>query len=104
MLYKVGHHAAAGATPGPGGLDLMTSPDLVAMLPIDADLAEEAGWSMPDPDLLSRLLRATRGRLLRSDQSFPDRPEGVTVGEWEAFQEAVTFDPDALYIDFHLGL
>ena len=104
VLYKVGHHAAAGATPGPGGLDLMTSPDLVAMLPVDADLAEEAGWRMPDPDLLSRLLRATRGRLLRSDHDFPDRPEVATVGEWEAFRRAVTFDPDGLYIDFHVGL
>jgi hypothetical protein len=104
VLYKVAHHAAAGATPGPGGLDLMTSPDLVAMLTIDADLAQEAGWRMPDPDLLSRLLRATRGRLLRSDQQFPDRPEVATVGEWEAFREAVTFDSDGLYIDFHLGL
>ncbi len=82
----------------------MTSPDLVAMLPIDADFAQEAGWRMPDPDLLSRLLRATRGRLLRSDHDFPDRPEVATVGEWEAFRRAVTFDPDGLYIDFHLGL
>ena len=104
VLFKVGHHAAAGATPGTGGLDLMTHPDLIAMLSIDAGFAAKAGWNMPDPDLLDRLLRVTRGRLVRSDQSLPDRPDGVTAGEWEAFREAVTFDPNDLYIDVHLGL
>ena len=103
VLYKVGHHGAAGATPQPNGLDLMTHPDLVAMLPTDAGCATAAGWSIPDPDLSRRLVRATRGRLLRSDQLFPDRPEGVPIGEWEAFRGAVSFDPAGLHIDFHLG-
>ena len=84
VSIKVGHHAAAGATPGTGGLDLMTHPDLIAMLPIDAGFAARAGWNMPDPDLLDRLLRVTRGRLVRSDQSLPDRPDGASAGEWEA--------------------
>jgi len=103
VRYKVGHHGAGGATPQPNGLDLMTHPDLVAMLPTDAGCAAAAGWSISDPDLIRRLLRATRGRLLRSDQHFPDRPEGVPVGEWEAFRGAVSFDPAALYIDFQFG-
>jgi hypothetical protein len=102
ILLKVGHHGAAGATPGPGGLDLMNSPELVAMLPVDEEFAENCCFRMPDPSLVERLLRTTRGRLLRSDRPFPERPEEAALGEWEAFRESVFVDPDDLYIDLLL--
>jgi len=103
VLYQVGHHGAARAAPGSEGLNLMTNPELVAMLPVDQEFAEKSGWRMPDPRLLDRLLLATRGRLLRSDRPFPGRPEFAAAGEWNAFREAVVFDPDGLRVDFRLG-
>ena len=54
--------------------------DPVGVLRADPVLAEAAGWSIPAPDLIVRLNRATRGRLLRSDRGFPDRPDNVPAG------------------------
>jgi|GEM_PF-431089 len=102
-LYKVGHHGAARAAPGPEGIGLMTSPDLVAMLSVDQEFAEKSGWRMPEPRLLDQLLRVSRGRLLRSDRPFPERPEFASAGEWRVFRDAVVFDPNGLHVDFHLG-
>lgn len=110
VLYKVGHHGAAGAGPGAEGLNLMTHPDLVALLSVDQDFAEkagkeagaESGWRLPDPGLVDQLLRASRGRLLRTDRPFPERSEYASAGEWRRFRESVVFDPDGLFIDVHL--
>ena len=102
VLFKVGHHGAATATPAVGGLELMSSPDLVAMLSVDTEIANGLGWRFPCSSLVERLVKSTRGRLLRSDDGFPDRPDGVTTGEWADFRESVHIDQDSLFIDYHI--
>ncbi len=49
VLYKVAHHASDNATPRASGLDLMTSPELVALISVSRTTAEERGWNMPFP-------------------------------------------------------
>jgi hypothetical protein len=71
-LYKVGHRSH-NATLREKGLELMTSPDLVAMIPTDEAWAFGAGkeWLMPYPQLWARLKERTRGRVLRADTGVP---------------------------------
>jgi hypothetical protein len=104
VLFKVGHHGAATATLTVGGLELMSSPDLVAMVSVDTEIANRFGWKFPCSSLVERLVKSTRGRLIRSDQGFPDQPEGVTTGEWAAFRESVEVDQDSLFFDYHLSV
>jgi hypothetical protein len=49
------------------GLDMMTSPELVAMIPVDEKDARMKRWQMPTPDLIAALIRRTRGRVIRAD-------------------------------------
>jgi hypothetical protein len=94
-LYKVGHHGSHNATVrGTGGdrwgLERMESPELVALLPVDAEMARRKGWSkMPFEPLLDRLHQRAGGRVLRSDAPFPAPPAGSPDGSWEAFRERV---------------
>ncbi|HKI05025.1 MAG TPA: MBL fold metallo-hydrolase [Thermoanaerobaculia bacterium] len=93
VLYKVGHHASHNATLREQGLELMTHPDLVAMIPVDSKMAHKPkggspnGWDMPFPPLLKRLKEKTNGRVLRVDEGLPKRPRTVSAGEWKPFQE-----------------
>jgi beta-lactamase superfamily II metal-dependent hydrolase len=102
VLLKVGHHGAATAGPA-DGFSLLTSPDLVAMISLGAEICERFGWTLPSPALLERLLRATRGRVLRSDRDFPECPDGVTTAEWTAFRESVEIDRESLYTEYHIS-
>ncbi|HET6546924.1 MAG TPA: hypothetical protein VFG79_00615 [Solirubrobacter sp.] len=68
VLYKVGHHGSHNATLRERGLELMTSPDLVAMIPVDRETARKKGWAMPFPPLFDRLTEKTRGRILDAEQ------------------------------------
>lgn len=74
VFYKVGHHASHNATAREKGLELMLSPDLVAMIPVVEAVAKEQktknnpdGWAMPYRDLYARLKEKTRGRIVRGD-------------------------------------
>ena len=74
ILYKVGHHASHNATARTLGLELMTSPELVAMIPVVAAVAREQvtksnkdGWAMPYGDLYDRLKEKCRDRIVRGD-------------------------------------
>jgi glyoxylase-like metal-dependent hydrolase (beta-lactamase superfamily II) len=86
-LYKVGHHASHNATLREHGLELMTSPDLVAMIPVHRPTALKKKWNMPFPPLLARLEERTGGRILDAelgllhddDAAFVAR---TTVSEW----------------------
>jgi len=86
-LYKVGHHASHNATLRERGLELMTSPDLVAMIPVHRPTAAKKGWNMPFPALLRRLEERTGGRILDAelgllhddDAAFVAR---TNVSEW----------------------
>lgn len=104
VLYKVGHHGSHNATLREKGLELMTSPDLVAMIPVDEAKAAKTGtgWSMPFPALLKRLTERTRGRIIRADagdlsQAEADARELLTEAEWKKFQQATKVTH--LYVD-----
>ena len=71
VLYKVGHHGSANATLREKGLEMMESPELVAMLPVHQKWANTQGWHHPDEKVLSRLMQRARGRVIRSDGDFP---------------------------------
>jgi hypothetical protein len=99
VLYKVGHHASHNATLRAKGLELMASPDLVAMIPVDHAMAVKKRWNMPFPPLRDRLLEKTRGRVMRVDEGVPkQKPEALTDAEWQAFQAQV--EETELYIEF----
>lgn len=97
VLYKVGHHgshnATAGVTQGSDmGLAWMTDPNLVAMIPVDEQVATNRGWrNIPDESaLMPELEKKTRGRILRSDRRLPSqRPADTSTAEWDAFNAAV---------------
>ncbi len=104
-FYKVGHHASHNATLREKGLELMARPDLVAMIPVDEQMAHRPkggnpdGWDMPFVPLLDRLKEKTGGRVLRADFG-PPPPEdlaGLAAAEREAFAAAVVATP--LYLE-----
>lgn len=79
ILYKVGHHASHNATLRERGLELMTNPDLCAMIPVVEKTAREQktksatkGWAMPYGDLCARLNERTKGRVLRGDGNISE--------------------------------
>ncbi|RYY54044.1 MAG: MBL fold metallo-hydrolase [Chitinophagaceae bacterium] len=70
VFYKVGHHASHNATARANGLELMISPELAAMIPVDNKVAGrqgKKGWKMPAEDLYKRLIEKTKGRIIRLD-------------------------------------
>ena len=95
VFYKVGHHGSHNATLKKHGLEMMTSPDLVAMIPVDREQAKSKtsktnpkGWEMPEKNLFDRLIEKARGRVVLADekeltglqqrckdQSFPSKVE-----------------------------
>ena len=70
-LYKVGHHGSHNATLSKQGLELMTHPELVAMLPVEADGVARLGYGqMPLKSLMKALREKTDGRILRIDDTW----------------------------------
>lgn len=98
VLYKVGHHASHNATLRAKGLELMESPGLVAMIPVDEAMAREVkGWDMPFGELLKRLEEKTSGRILRVDKGLPEKPPQVSGADWDRFlKDCVATD---LYVE-----
>lgn len=91
-FYKVGHHGSHNATMKRDGLEQMNRPDLVAMVPTDAEVAKQqpAHWLMPNPNVESALL--DHGLVLRGDRDLKsaitdrtDRPGALAedkLTEW----------------------
>jgi len=107
IFYKVGHHGSHNATLKEGGLETMTSPELVAAIPVDQNFANNSKhWAMPSPPLLARLQEVTRGRILRADAAWPrdadQPPPGLSLEDWQDFTGMVHLDPDDLFIDFYV--
>ena len=67
VFYKVGHHGSHNATLRDKGLELMQSPDLVAMIPLDEAVAKQKDWKMPFGSLYASLAIKTKGRILQAD-------------------------------------
>ena len=90
VLYKVGHHGSHNATLKDDGLEKMTHPDLVAMIP-----EKEGSYNgIPYGPLMKRLMQRCNGRVLVSaDANFPPenllqdhaKPSTLTAGEWAVF-------------------
>jgi hypothetical protein len=104
VLYKTGHHGSHNATLREKGLEMMTSPELVAMIPVDEDQAAAKSWEMPFGELMKNLEVKTRGRVLRADQGIPKRPKGMRKKEWEKFLANVSEDQseEKLWIEFRV--
>jgi hypothetical protein len=101
VLYKVGHHGSHNATLREKGLELMTSPDLVAMIPVDRVMAEKQRWDMPMHALLRRLEEKTRGRILDAQLGRPEsKPEALSQAEWEGFLARTDVAPR--WVDYQL--
>lgn len=71
VFYKVGHHASHNATLGEKGLEMMASPDLCAVIPLDRAMAEKRRWSMPYDKLYDRLKTKTANRTYITDEDGP---------------------------------
>jgi hypothetical protein len=103
VLYKVGHHGSSSATPE-SGLQMMTSSDLVALLPTCQAAAQRLGWpQIPFPALLGRLISKTRGRILQSDIDWPEQPDKVSDAEWESFIQRIRADENGLYFEISIS-
>jgi hypothetical protein len=109
VLYKVGHHASHNATLREKGLELMTSDELVALIPVDEDMARnKRHWDIPFPALLKRLEQKTKGRIIRADRKVANLrnapvPEHLTDAEWQAFLNRVSADEnDDLYVEYRI--
>ncbi|MDD1717840.1 MAG: hypothetical protein LUO88_02075 [Methanoregulaceae archaeon] len=105
VFYKVGHHGSSNATLSRNGLELMESPDLVAMIPVDQEWAaarRPTPWAHPEEPVVRRLLEKTNGRVIRSDVIPPKRPEGYGESIWKQFCDSVEYDtgPDKLWIQY----
>jgi hypothetical protein len=103
VFYKVGHHGSHNATMKAGGLEEMTSGDLVAMIPTDRDFARtkrppKTGWEMPAHGVQEALRGFTGGRIIRADlaskEQLDDEIEDEQVRHsrgWKEFLDRVRF-------------
>ncbi|HEX2077992.1 MAG TPA: hypothetical protein VHG08_09790 [Longimicrobium sp.] len=92
VFYKVGHHASHNATAREQGLELMEDDDLVAMIPLDHDVAIKKRphpWHMPADALYRRLIERTRGRVLRSDIGWATDEDVQKVLSGDRLREAM---------------
>lgn len=91
VLYKVGHHGSHNATLRAKGLELMSHPDLVAMVPVDEKVAhDKKHWTrMPFVPLMERLAEKTHGCVLRSDleKDKMKAPAEATAAEVARFKK-----------------
>jgi len=76
VFYKVGHHGSHNATHRAEGLELMKSADLVAMIPVNREMAKKKKWKMPFSPLLQRLIEKCRSRVIHQDD-----PIGAAIAE-----------------------
>jgi hypothetical protein len=99
-LYKVGHHCSHNATLAALGLEKMTDPRLVAMIPVVADVAKTKGWVMPYPDLLSALQSKTRNRVLIGDSVPADEAKVFAQAPTSSKNPAtLSYAPDGLWVE-----
>ena len=98
LLYKVGHHGSHNATLKEQGLELMNHPGLIALVPVDHEMAVKKGWDeIPRPSLMKRLHEKAKGRVLRSDDgdvlANMHDPAVIDDKGWKAFLKQVKTGP-----------
>ncbi len=102
VLYKVGHHGSHNATLKQKGLEMMTSDELVAMIPVNQDFANNTKhWEMPFPGLLAELTKKTKGRVIRADHGLPKVAD--VVADVRGKFKAATAE-DTLYCDYFIPI
>jgi beta-lactamase superfamily II metal-dependent hydrolase len=92
VIYKVGHHGSHNATLRELGLEKMTNPNLMALIPVDEKKAlskRPHPWHMPFGSLYARLVEKTSGRVLRADDGTDKAPPGVRKADWDTFVRTV---------------
>lgn len=101
VLYKVSHHGSHNATIKDQGLEMMTHPDLVAMIP---EKEKSYPGILYEP-LFDRLTELCKGRVLVSaDVDHPPedlvkkRPPQLSAAEWKSFKDDLAVEP--VYIEF----
>ncbi len=97
VVYKVGHHGSHNATLSDKGLEIMTGPDLIGLIPVNTDTAQKKRWSMPYPPLRARLEELSDDRTYLADTGV----EGLQNGEEQQLPNAV-IRQEALYLDVEL--
>jgi hypothetical protein len=91
VLYKVGHHGSHNATLREQGLEIMTSDELAAMLPVNRAMAKRMDWDMPFEPLFARLQELSKGRILDLEKGLPkERPPALSERDWIRFTEQQT--------------
>ena len=103
VVYKLGHHENHNATRRENGLELMASPELTVLLPVDRVTAKKMDWRMPFPTLYRRLRERAGGRILDLETGVPDGPPaGVSEREWVRFVGRTDARPD--WLDYQVDL
>jgi len=103
VLYKVGHHGSHNATLKNKGLEMMTSPELSAMIPVHREWAYDRRphpWKMPFDPLYQDLLQRTGGRILRSDVGLVEPKDKTSA--WREFKTRVNA-VDPLYLELEIS-
>ena len=103
VLYKVSHHGSHNATLREKGLEMMTHPELVAMIP-----EQDGSYNgIPYEKLMRRLKQKCRGRVLVSaDQHFPPerllqhRPSGLSTADWQLFRDKLVVQ--RVYVEYQV--
>lgn len=93
-LYKVGHHGSHNATLREQGLEMMTNPQLAALIPVDKKTAKKRHWRMPHVPLATRLGELTQGRVILSDPNQGSIVDGLPEGDFKGQVEE-----SKLYVD-----
>jgi hypothetical protein len=101
VLYKVSHHGSYNGTVKDKGLEMMTHPDLVAMIPE----REESYNGILYKPLIDHLRKRCKGRVIISaDVAYPPeelvrkRPPELSAAEWKSFKADLTVEP--LYVEY----
>ncbi len=98
VFYKVGHHGSHNATLKAGGLERMTSRDLVAMIPVNQAMAKAKRWKMPWPHLRKRLDEMCSSLIVQDEGQPAKKPRHGHV----TLHQPAKQGEEPLYIDYQL--
>lgn len=106
VFYKVGHHGSHNATLRAKGLEKMKSDELVAMIPVHRETADDQSWEFPYPPLWKRLKEKCKGRVLLADAPNFDEIEDEALlmlddKAWNRFEQSTEFSE--LYIEYKIN-
>lgn len=104
VLYKVGHHGSHNATLAGKATDDYPNLAWMAHGPHAAEFTamitavnewaltkNDPPWVHPLPSIKQALLRKAQGRVLQTDENQPQKPNGVSAGEWKRFTDRAVF-------------